>query len=237
LFKSFYDTSWHHPGFALAASLLFVFALAARRRFLVAWALLCFFETAIDALFTGGWNPARGTPLERALGITFVILGDLRLFLAIEWVLAKGPYAVGLPSARALVRAVPLAFVVPVLSTIPIQTLPQYFPQDDPFAIHRIFILYEATFVVLWLILRFVVFPRRLATVSPEVRRWVMGLLSFFGLQYGTWVLADAIILATHADVGYLVRLVPNVLYYALFVPFAYFSAPVAWREASGGAR
>jgi hypothetical protein len=44
-------------------------------------------------------------------------------------------------------------------------------------------------------------------------------------------VLADAFILASHADVGYLVRLVPNVLYYALFVPFAYLSAPAEWRE------
>jgi hypothetical protein len=231
VFKSFYDSSWHHPGFALAAALVFVVVLAARRRFLVAWALLCFVETAVDAIFTGGWSPARGTSLERPLGITFVILGDLRLFLAIEWVLSRGPRAVGLPDLRALARAVPVAFVVPVLSTLPIQVLPQLFPQDDPFALHRIFILYEAMFLGLWAVLRFVVFPRRLASAPPEVRRWVFGLLSFFAVQYATWVLADAFILGSHADVGYLLRLVPNVLYYALFVPFAYLSAPAEWRE------
>ncbi len=231
MFKSFYDSSWHHPGLALAAALVFTVVLAARRRFLSAWALLCFVETAVDAWFTGGWSPARGTPLERGLGITFVILGDLRLFLAIEWVLSRGPRAVGLPDGRALARAVPVAFVVPVLSTVPIQLFPQLFPRDDPFALHRIFILYEAMFLVLWAVLRFVVFPRRLAEAPAEVRRWVFGLLSFFAVQYGAWVLADAFILASHADVGYLVRLVPNVLYYALFVPFAYLSAPAEWRE------
>ena len=43
--------------------------------------------------------------------------------------------------------------------------------------------------------------------------------------QYVLWAGADVVILSGH-DVGYLLRLLPNAMYYALFVPFAWWSAP-----------
>lgn len=232
MWKRFYDTSWHHPGFAWLGAIVAAFAFAARSRFILGFTAIAFVETLLDAIITGGFSPVRGLPIERWTGITFVILGDLRLFLAIEWALSLSDRTRrGLPPLRALLFAIPLAFVVPVLSTLPIETLPDLFPKDDPYGLHRIFILYESMFVVFALVLRFFVYPRRLAGHDEETGRWVKGLLGFFLVQYGLWVTADAIILSTHADVGYLVRLVPNTFYYVLFVPFAYATSPRAWRD------
>lgn len=232
MWKRFYEGVWHHPGFAWVGGALAVLAFARTQRFILAWTALAFIETLLDSILTGGFSPVRGLPVERWTGITFVILGDLRLFLAVEWALALSDRKTrGFPPLRALCFAVPLAFVVPVLSTIPIETMPELFPQNDPYGLHKIFILYEAMFVVFALVLRFLVLPRRLAREDAETARWVKGLFGFFLVQYGLWVAADALILSTHADVGYLLRLAPNIFYYVLFVPFAYATSPRAWRD------
>jgi hypothetical protein len=55
-------------------------------------------------------------------------------------------------------------------------------------------------------------------------------LTDFELVLYVGWALSDVVILVGH-DVGYLFRLVPNVLYYAVFVPFALRSAPAEVRS------
>ena len=80
-------------------------------------------------------------------------------------------------------------------------------------------------FLVLALVLRFVVMPRRTAALDPDLRRWLLLVTTFEVVQYGLWVSIDVVIFAG-ADVGYLLRFVPNFLYYVAFVPFVYLTAP-----------
>ena len=47
---------------------------------------------------------------------------------------------------------------------------------------------------------------------------------------YALWASADAIILASGADVGFLLRVVPNALYYGGLVPVIAWTAPTADR-------
>jgi hypothetical protein len=233
VFKAFYDSGWHHPGIALAGVLLALIAFASRQRFLVAWFVLFAFAIAIDAVFTGALRPTAGGDLDSTVGIAFVILGDLRYFLVVEWALRlpRGDGAEAAARRRGLGPALPwivalvLAFVVPVLSAIPQKMFPGAFPRDAV-GLNRIFLLYESIFFLFALLLRLVILPRRLKGANAGVASWVTRLTDFEIAQYGLWILADVLIITTQVDVAHLLRIVPNVLYYAVFVPVVWWSAP-----------
>ena len=106
----------------------------------------------------------------------------------------------------------------------------------DTFAKSRhVFLLYETMFMVLAIAMR-AWLPRRLAGTAEETRRWAMRLTHFEIAQYALWALADVVILSG-ADVGYALRLVPSTMYYALFLPFAFWTAPRALAEPWARAR
>ena len=56
----------------------------------------------------------------------------------------------------------------------------------------------------------------------------------FVLLYYGLWAAADALILATGADLGFAVRVVPNVLYYGGLIAVIGLAGARATSEASG---
>ena len=67
-------------------------------------------------------------------------------------------------------------------------------------------------------------------TVVPRIeddawRRFVRDLTHFEMAQYVAWASADVVILSG-VDVGYGMRLVPNLMYYAAFVPFLWWRRP-----------
>jgi len=227
--KAVYDSAWQHPGIAFAAGLAFAFALARKVGGHHGLAILLAAEIVADAFFTGTFSPTAPTALGTPVAIAFVILGDLRFFVLVELALrsARPPSFEGLGPARAWGVATAWAFVIPVLSAIPQKLFPAAFTQ-----LNAVFLVYEAMFVVLALALRFVVLPRRLAQASEPVRRWVLGLATFELVQYALWSSADVAILAG-VQAGYWLRIVPNALYYAAFVPFAWRGA-VALEEANG---
>ncbi len=220
--KAVYDSGWQHPGVTFLAALLFAIAFARRVGGLTGLAMLLLVEIASDALCTGSLSPTAPTPLGTPVAIAYVILGDLRFFLLVELALreARFPSFEGFGSARGWGAATAWAFVVPVLSTIPQKLFPERFTN-----LNAVFLVYEAMFVVLALGLRFAMLPRRLAASSDEVRRYVLRLCDFVVVQYVLWALADVVILSGGAW-GWWLRMVPNALYYAAFVPFAFFMAP-----------
>ncbi len=191
----------------LASLLTLVFALRLRgfrRIFGVVFAL----EIAADAALTGPWSPIPpGTAAATAAGVVFVIAGDLRYFVAYEHV-AGG-------KAR-LLRAVGLAFVVPVVSHVLALASPRAFANE-----RVVYLVYELLFVLLAAIM--------LARAGrlPEASRKVAREITAFELaQYGLWAGADAILLKTGSDAGYAPRIAANVMYYALFVAFVLWRAP-----------
>jgi hypothetical protein len=240
MFRAIYDSPWHNPAlfFLVAAAVLVV--VARRLAFLSAWLVLFAVEIALDAYLTGGWSPLlqRHAALIGLVAVPFVILGDMRFFLLVARYGAAGPRAApgASPGARAYAAAVAWSFLVPVTAFGTSKVLPRYFAGE--IGGRRLFLLYETLFIAVALAWRFAILPRWLARdraptgagaalprVTDGVRRWLLAVASFELGMYAAWALADVIILAG-ADVGFGVRLVPNVMYYAAFLPFVYWTAP-----------
>lgn len=219
-FERLYASPFHDPLFFWLAAIVFVMVLASRLPFLAGFLVVFTFEIAADALATGALSPIpKGASWGTPVAVAFVILGDLRYFLLVERFAGKER-----PFAAVLGAAAAWAFVVPVVSFALRSALPSL---ASPARVT--WLTYELLFLGLALVMRFAVLPRRAAGASPEVRRWLAEVTVFEIVQYALWATADVVILAG-LPVGFLLRLVPNAMYYALFLPFVLLRAPAALR-------
>ena len=189
----------------------------AASRFLRAYALVFTLETIVDP-FAGGpllrWLGLADGPIATAVMFLFVLLGDFRVFVLIFALMAIHARR---PLRGALAEAALWTFVVPVTTLVVHSGLTALY---GPLPEQALWLIYETGFVVLVLVLRRVVVVRRVA--EPALRRYLATVLAYVGVYYGLWALADALIVATGADAAWALRMVPNQLYYALFVPFVY---------------
>lgn len=217
--QAIYDSAIHSPiSIWIANAVVAALAIWKRPRL---WPYLTGFAAlaAFDVFATAAYAPAalKAAPFYTALTIGLVIAGDYRYFALIE--LHRDGAA---PFARLApwLRAVPFAFVVPVISAIPQKLWPERFVEP-----RNIFLLYEVCFVVFALALRAWILPRTLARTPEPVRRWLLELTSFELTHYALWAIADVVILSG-ATWGHLLRIVPNLLYYAGYLPFVWWRAP-----------
>jgi len=192
VFQALYDNPLHIPVAAWVGSTLAIGVAIARQKlvgFTIFFAIVC----ALDAFLTGPWTPlASDSAAMTAAGITFVIAGDLRYFVLL---------LDATKSWRRLLATVALAFVVPVIVQIA--------RAAGVTELRKVFLIYELLFFVLALAIWFVVRPW-----SAFVRR-----LTLFEIaQYGLWAGADILLLSTGADAAWLIRMVPNLMYYAFFL-------------------
>jgi hypothetical protein len=75
------------------------------------------------------------------------------------------------------------------------------------------------TAVALWL--RATWLPRR---VLPGARlRFLRNVCAYVSVYYMLWAASDLLVLAASLDAGWLLRVVPNQLYYSFWVPFVWF--------------
>lgn len=223
MFQAIYDSPWHSPAAFWAAGVAFLALWVRRKPFLVAFFALFTIEIVADALATGGWSPLAllKSPWASPIAIAFVILGDFRYFLLIERFARRPDAEPADPTTPAAwAGAAASALIVPVAAALANRTVAARF--TDP---RWTYLTYEALFVVLALTLRFVVLPRRLAAAPANVRAWLLAVTGFEIAQYALWVLSDVIILAG-ADAGFGLRLLPNAMYYAIFLPFVAWKAP-----------
>jgi hypothetical protein len=212
VFERIYESPWHHPVACWVASAGVLIAALIhwkRSRFAPLAAFLAI-EIALDAWLTGAWTPlARGSGNAALAAIVFVIFGDARWFYLIGRQL--------LPRTVAIAAAIMCAVVVPAASFAMQSVLKRYMTTP-----RHLFLLYELLFagiaVLVW------VWARRRVNAGPA-RDWIVKLCAFEVAQYLGWAIADVVIF-TAGDVGFLVRVVPNLLYYAAFVPFAWATAP-----------
>lgn len=188
--------------------------------FVDGYAIVFAVETVLDAVVTG--------PVERWLGITggpatailigFVLLGDFRVYLLLFGLIAVAAgrgWTAGVREAAAWTVVVPLAAWL--LNT----------------ALHAavaganansIWLIYETLFASVALALRARVVPARVPTAPPALRAFLDAALLYVAGYYLLWALADVLIQFGGLDAGWLLRVLPNQLYYALWVPLVFFA-------------
>lgn len=216
--KALYDSGWHHPFAAYVAGLALLFAIARRLPFLYAYLSVFLVVILADATVTGAWSPVPlGTGAYTAFSVIFIILGDVRYFLLAERVTR--------PRDRLLATlafSIPMSLLVPVATGIMTRTIPLMADTRVLYAV------YELSMVVIVLALDRYRFGRR--DVDPAVRRWVHEVSLLFATLYFGWGACDLLLLAD-IELGHLLRIIPNVLYYAVFLPFVLLRAPPSAAE------
>lgn len=215
--KSLYDSPFHHPLAAYVGGLLLLFAIARRLPFLHGYLTVFLVCILADATVTGGWSPVPlGTSAYTFFSVLFIILGDLRYFVLAERVTRPDE-----PLARTLLFSVPVSFIMPVTTGIMSRTLPAM--ADD----RVLYAVYELAMVPLVMGLDHFRFARR--ALDPAVRKWVHEVSLFFAALYLGWGSCDLLILAG-VEFGHVLRIVPNVMYYALFLAVVWLRAPASLR-------
>ena len=89
------------------------------------------------------------------------------------------------------------------------------------------YLTYELVMLILGLMFLWVVVPRRAARAStdPRVATWLRHVTCIVIAHYAGWIIADVLILTGHPW-GHVLRIIPNAIYYALFLPLTYMLAP-----------
>jgi hypothetical protein len=169
------------------------------------WAVVFAVETIVDPIATGPlvrWLGLPPGPVADNVMLPFVLLGDFRM-LVLAFVVARPDH----PRGRVVASAAAWTLVVPVGAGLVFAALGGF---RGAVPSQVLWLVYEVAFVVLALGLR-----RGLAA-GPYVR----AVLAWVAVYYALWAAADVLILRA-VDAGWLLRIVPNQLYYALSVPFA----------------
>jgi hypothetical protein len=213
LWGAFYHSDWQSFWLLLIVPSLFLLYLVSRgrpagdtrSRFLHAYALGFTLETLLDLFATG--------PLARVLGLdgalltawifVFVWIGDFRVLWLVFARWDRGVYE---PRAAAR-RAAAWACLVPV--TTGLLYAPVWLGMLEAPA-QGLWLVYETLFaaLALWL---------RARAADPAVRAVLLYAFAYYAL----WAAADVLILGG-VDAGWGLRVIPNQLYYSLYVPFAW---------------
>lgn len=223
LFYKIWQSPWHHPGVC--------FVLGGVLGVLVPWlrpfsgreekssrALLFLFlilqiEIWSDAALTGSLSPIKEGSLAATVAASaFVLLGDLRYFYVIER--QRDLDKKDLSRRRALFTALRWALPLPLFCGVAHKLA------GDALAGNRLFLLYEVLFQFVMTLHR-----RTRGALAAGTARYVFRIVLFERLQYGLWAVADVLILGGSA-LGFLLRMVPDALYYAGFVPLVILTAP-----------
>lgn len=230
IWQQVYDSPWHQPRLVGALTALTLAALArwkltagrARAPFLTAWTALCGSLAITDATVTATDSPLlpEHAGLVGTLAIAFVLLGDARVYALVEHEASASP-----SRSRRVFEGLAWGALVSVLMAPLARTVPVF--QRNP---RTLFLTYELLALTQALAWRQVRLPRASSRVSPDVMRWLREVTGLVAVQYALWALADVVILWVH-PVGFLLRVVPNVLYYGLFVGYVFLRAPHATRS------
>jgi hypothetical protein len=146
--------------------------------------------------------------------LPFVLLGDFRVFALLIPVMEPGR-----SRASALLEAAAWTVPVPLLA-IGIVRMKALAMGVEPSA-STLWMTYEAAFAGLAVFFATRVVPRRVGIERGPVRRYAVAVMAFVVVYYVLWLASDVVV-AFGVDAGWALRVVPNVLYYGVLVPFAY---------------
>lgn len=228
-YANIYHSPWHNPGLLLVANgLLLIFLLRQKadtfeRRYFRGLFLILALLAMVDALLTGELAPFPG-PIVPYVAIPFVILGDVRFFFLVErYAKSDGQTR---STANLFLRSLAWGLIVPSTAY---GTKQLFFPERTN---QWLFLTYESYFTIVALIFAIVLLPKWLRSwnVPDDRKRWIRGFALLELVFYVLWATADVVILSGH-EWGYLLRMVPNILYYAVFGWFVVVSAPKELRS------
>jgi hypothetical protein len=171
-------------------------------------------EILIDAWLGGALAPKMTSSIATFTTACSIIFGDLRFFYFVERE-SRGT----LPWWRPLVVAVPVSCLVPGLTVC--------LHEHDPARYDGTFVYLVYELGLLLVVTSFCVLRARGQWLDehPAVRAYLRRLILVECAQYVLWAISDGMILH-HVDLGWLLRLAPNTIYYAAFVPLLTFNAP-----------
>ncbi len=227
MFEQLYKSPWTATALLATVNLVGLVAWLRRKSFLVGWVVLCAVVAFGDALRSGAWSPLHllASPHEDNIGLLFVLFGDFRFFLLVERFACRPKIgAFERTAPKAWLTAIGLTVIAPLLSLALMQVYPTRFTG------RWTYLFWELLLVGLVTVYRSASLPKRLATAPDAVRKWLFQISLFETVQYALWASAD-IIIFLGADAGFLLRVVPNVLYYGVFLWFAALRAPAEVRE------
>ena len=216
-YADFYSSFLQHPLLLWLAAIVGLAIALSRprvsrdvRRFAVAVSVLSILDAWLSANHVLGIGRLSG-PIASLLPLAFVLIGDFRFFLFVELAQPEGTLLV---TRTGLLKAALWTLLVPASA----QLLTNMSGSDNP---RVLFLIYEALFVALLMGFFLYYLPTRTRALG-----WARRVTGFVLLYYGLWAAADAIILATRADTGFLLRVVPNVFYYGGLAPLIVWTAP-----------
>ena len=188
-------------------------------RFVFAYSIVFALETMVDP-FAGGpllrWLGVAAGNTQTAVMVLFVLLGDFRVFL-LALVLGAQDGG-GRLREREVITACGWTLLVPLVAVAgeaAVRAVMANPPEQS------IWIVYETAFVAMALVWRQVIVPARVRSGDAALRAYLQTVWLYVAVYYALWALADVVIVAG-MDGGWALRLVPNQLYYAWYVPFIY---------------
>jgi len=183
-------------------------------RWLLAYSVVFAVETLVDPLATGPLVRALGLGpgAASAVGFLFVWLGDFRVLLLV--------FALARARRHAWLRAVVASLLVPALDLALYHGLLRALWPELPG--QTLWLIHEVGFCALALALCIWGVPRLTPPEPLGHRRFLRGALLYAALYYALWAKSDLLILAG-VDAGWGLRILPNQLYYACWVPFVFF--------------
>lgn len=211
MLQQIYNGPAHLPAITLLSVTLLFLIMGRRLPFMVGFCITFGWLITMDAWFNGAWSPipeGSRVPFE----LLFVIVGDWRYFLLVERYSEKRLTAAG------WVRSILLAVIVPTIALLKIITT------RGPSDARITYLVYEIAFFLFALVMLMFVLPRR-READPANLSFLKSLTYFEVLQYALWMVAD-VLLFFGLSWAMSIRLLGNVFYYALFVPFAWWRAP-----------
>jgi len=179
-------------------------------RFVDLFALAFAVETLLDPLCTGPLLRALeidGTTAGSALSFVFVYLGDFRVFL-----LLFGVAALERGQPLPLARAAGYACIVPLFAGSVYAGAGAIVGEVS---IGWLWMTYEAAFLGLILVL----YPRIASSLPTAGAHFVRFVGLYVATYYALWLGADLLIRLGDVDAAWALRILPNQLYYAFFVP------------------
>lgn len=225
--KAFYASDLQQlHALVVAPALLLAFFLFSRRvreaafpsaRFLRLYVIVFCVETIADPICTGPLTRLLGLGDHASTGVmfAFVLLGDFRVFLLASY-LTRADGAL----RRAVREAGLWTLIVPVAAGVTRACLGLLV---DDLPEQALWLVYEVAFVVVAFVLRNRVIPRRLGDRSPLRCRQLQQVMTYVAVYYALWGTADGLLLFGGHEVGWLLRVLPNQLYYALYLPWVAF--------------